>query len=105
MYKQHAIVDDDDLQNISSVIDMELESRNDEAIIAPFQSQDVDFEENEIRVGFRMSEIAATATLQRYLSILNGNQYMNQCQLARTKLERLYHQLATPWTRLHSTIH
>ena len=42
MYKQHTIINDDDMPNISSVIDMELEERNDEAIIASFQSQDVD---------------------------------------------------------------
>ena len=63
MYKQHAIVDDDDLPNISSVIDMELEARDDKAIIASFHAQDVGFEEEELRTGFRMSEIAAAATI------------------------------------------
>ena len=80
------------MQNISSVIDMELEARNDKAIIASFQSQDVDFEEEELRIGFRMSEIAATATI---LSMLNGNQYMNRFRLVRTRLERSYRLSAT----------
>ena len=48
---------------ICSVINMELEERNNEAIVASFQAQDVSFEEEELRVGFRTSEIAANATI------------------------------------------
>ena len=65
-YIQSALVSDEDLPNINSVMGImdECLNRNDnQAVIASFESQDVDFTVNDVESGLRMSEIASIATV------------------------------------------
>ena len=60
-YKFKELVIKDDYPNIDSVmvINNAVNRHNRDAIIAAFSVQDVDFDENDIGIGLRMSEVAA----------------------------------------------
>ena len=65
-YEQCALVTDDDIPNINSVIgimDECLNRNNNQAVIASFEAEDVDFTVHDIELGIRMSEIASIATV------------------------------------------
>ena len=64
MYEQCALITDDDIPNINSVIGIECVNRNDHiAVISSFEAQDVNFEEDEIQIGLHTSEVAAIAII------------------------------------------
>ena len=61
-YVQQEFVGEDDLANINSIMAFDNVNRCDkDAVIAAFKAQDVEFNEEEIDLGYRMSEIAAAA--------------------------------------------
>ena len=61
-YVQKEFVGEDDLANINSIMAFDNVNRCDkDAVIAAFEAQDVEFIEEAIDLGYRMSEIAAAA--------------------------------------------
>ena len=65
-YVQSALVTNDDLPKINSVMgimDECLNRNNNQAVIASFQAQDVGFTVNNVELGLHMSEIASIATV------------------------------------------
>ena len=61
-YVQKEFIGEDDLANINSIMAFDNVNRCDkDAVIAAFDAQDVEFNEEEIDLGYRMSEVAAAA--------------------------------------------
>ena len=61
-YELKELVGKDDLAYINSIMVFDIMNRcNKVTVIATFEAQDVEFTEEEITIGYQMSEVAATA--------------------------------------------